>query len=469
MKKKKTKGKQCHGSTPPLLDTTVKPCAEVSSFISAATPSGGCVNPDSGNCVIGVTSHATMFDSKVHSNGVAHVPKALSNCADRIRACTMAGRVEYNNGSLSTKKNTKKKQNKKKMKQKSNLIPITLPPLNSNQYQTSEDIDGTHMFVDGGDATTPRIQPDIPPPPPSTGKTKRPQINKPIKILSIRDSHLKVITDHLNDPNTGLQYQIPGKPSDIILIPRAATLETISSSPKKCDNLCNAFDAIENNYRESRTRGAKSNVIRDEEGHKYTTTGTQAPRNAPGIVSVHYALRGLNKFHLKRILKYFSQVEHLFEKYLDTEQVRLIHSAIELVKAKRFTAPLKGKRKRSNEARIYGGLASGINVYLQCHDDRDFTYSATSAHMRGGYSNDDEVITYFAFPRLGIAITLRPGDLLFFNTKEPHCISSRCKNDDQVYCTSLYLKSANLGLHDNSISLLPHEEMLLGEYYNQVN
>ena len=127
--------------------------------------------------------------------------------------------------------------------------------------------------------------------------------------------------------------------------------------------MCNAFDAIENNYRESRTRGAKSNVIRDEEGHKYTTTGTQAPRNAPGIVSVHYALRGLNKFHLKRILKYFSQVEHLFEKYLDTEQVRLIHSAIELVKAKRFTAPLKGKRKRSNEARIYGGLASGIITY----------------------------------------------------------------------------------------------------------
>ena len=114
MKKKKTKGKQCHRSTPPLLDTTDKPCAEVSSFISAATPSGGCVNPDSGNCVIGVTSHATMFDSKVHSNGVAHVPKAISNCADRNRACTMAGRVEYNNGSLSTKKNTKKKQNKRR-------------------------------------------------------------------------------------------------------------------------------------------------------------------------------------------------------------------------------------------------------------------------------------------------------------------------------------------------------------------
>ena len=111
--------------------------------------------------------------------------------------------------------------------------------------------------------------------------------NKPIKILSIRDSHLKVITDHLNDPNTGLQYQLPGKPSDIILIPRAATLETISSSPKKCDNLCNAFDAIENNYRESRTRGAKSNVIRDEEGHKYTTVRVrsilqQAPKR-PGM------------------------------------------------------------------------------------------------------------------------------------------------------------------------------------------
>ena len=160
-KKMKMKGKQCHGSTPPLLDTTDKTRAEVSSIISAATPSGGCVNPDSGNCVIGVTSHASMFVSKVHSNGVAHVPKALSNCADRIRACTMAGRVEYNNGSLSTKKNSNKKQKNKKKKQKSHLVPITLPPLNSNQYQTSEDIDGTYMFVDGGDATTPRIKPMI--------------------------------------------------------------------------------------------------------------------------------------------------------------------------------------------------------------------------------------------------------------------------------------------------------------------
>ena len=52
---------------PPLLDTTDKPCAEISSSISAANPSRQFIKPDSGPCVIGVTSHASMFDSKVHS------------------------------------------------------------------------------------------------------------------------------------------------------------------------------------------------------------------------------------------------------------------------------------------------------------------------------------------------------------------------------------------------------------------
>ena len=68
---------------------------------------------------------------------------------------------------------------------------------------------------------------------------------------------------------------------------------------------------------------------------------------------------------------------------------------------------------------------------------------------------------YFCFPRLGIAVALRPGDLLIFNPLEPHAISSRCNNDDQIFCISMYMKSAIVGLNDNSIELTPMQELII--------
>ena len=103
-------------------------------------------------------------------------------------------------------------------------------------------------------------------------------------------------------------------------------------------------------------------------------------------------------------------------------------------------------------------------MYLNMHSDVDYTYCATSIHQREEYFDSQNVVAYFAFPRLGIAIPLRPGDILFFNPKEPHCVSSRCDNDDEIFCVSLYLKSANIGKNDNSMSLTPNQVALLSHY-----
>ena len=103
-------------------------------------------------------------------------------------------------------------------------------------------------------------------------------------------------------------------------------------------------------------------------------------------------------------------------------------------------------------------------MYLNCHWDKDFTYCATSIHMKKQYSESQEVVAYFAFPRLGVVIPLRPGDVLFFNPKEPHCVSSRCNNNDNIFCMSLYLKSDNIGKNDNSLPLTHNEEALVRKY-----
>jgi hypothetical protein len=66
------------------------------------------------------------------------------------------------------------------------------------------------------------------------------------------------------------------------------------------------------------------------------------------------------------------------------------------------------------------------------------------------YQNDDWIVCYFAFPQIGIAVALRPGDILMCNPQEPHCISLHCKKDDNIYCISSYLKTQVVGHNDNS-------------------
>ena len=90
--------------------------------------------------------------------------------------------------------------------------------------------------------------------------------------------------------------------------------------------------------------------------------------------------------------------------------------------------------------------------------------SAVSPHTRTPYLLKDHPVVHFIFPRFGIAIPFHPGDMLFFNPKDPHCISSRRRVEDTVYYLSLYLKSANIGLNDNGIALSPSEASILAEY-----
>ena len=73
------------------------------------------------------------------------------------------------------------------------------------------------------------------------------------------------------------------------------------------------------------------------------------------------------------------------------------------------------------------------NVYLNYHEDRDFTFSAVTIRMKETYTPDQKIVAYFTFPRLEIAVPLRPGDVLFFNPQESYCVSSCCDNTDEIY------------------------------------
>ena len=104
---------------------------------------------------------------------------------------------------------------------------------------------------------------------------------------------------------------------------------------------------------------------------------------------------------------------------------------------------------------IFGGIAFGTNVFLRCHTDADFTMSISQVFLKGkdAYNLEDDVICYFCFPTLGVAVPLRPGDYFMFNALIPHCISSRCRLEDNVMCASVYLKTAVVGMNNNKLQL----------------
>ena len=72
------------------------------------------------------------------------------------------------------------------------------------------------------------------------------------------------------------------------------------------------------------------------------------------------------------------------------------------------------------------------------------------------------------FPRLGLAIPLKPGDFLLVNALEYHCLSSRCKSDVDIFCLSSYLKTAVVGGHNNKRPLSKNEQECLKAFNEAV-
>ncbi len=120
---------------------------------------------------------------------------------------------------------------------------------------------------------------------------------------------------------------------------------------------------------------------------------------------------------------------------------------------------------------FFGGIAFGTNVFLYCHTDADFTMNISQIFLKGKdvYHLDDDIILYFCFPTSGVAVPLRPGNYFMFNALIPHCISSRCKLEDNVMCVSFHLKTAIVGMNDNNLSLTPKHSAIIHQLHSSKN
>ncbi len=85
-------------------------------------------------------------------------------------------------------------------------------------------------------------------------------------------------------------------------------------------------------------------------------------------------------------------------------------------------------------------LVLELMVYLRSQIDCDFIMSIVQAHIDNhDYQVNDRILCYFAFPRIGLAVALWPGDFLLSNPEEPHSISSCCRTGDEMFCIFSYL------------------------------
>jgi len=204
-------------------------------------------------------------------------------------------------------------------------------------------------------------------------------------------------------------------------------------------------------------RGNKRQVFCETPQSKYNVVGVKANRGHKGVC--HAELENLTQEHSQAMLELVRRCEKIAAACIDTAELMAMMEA----KTVGNWESMQSKGSDAKKANLYAGLACGRNVFLNAHDDDDYIRSIVT--LQGvpeaeHFKEDDPVIAYFVFPTYGVAVALRLGDVLVFNPKVFHCVSSRTETNADFFCLSMYLKTAVVGKNNNSLPLSALEEQL---------
>ena len=321
---------------------------------------------------------------------------------------------------------------KKHRKMQDILRKVNVP---THQFRLSlEEIDSEIVVFDGGDNTSPPIKPP-------DGVIWR---SIPVKLLHLEDK---------TQPTIGLTYPMIDGVYPFIRMPRSMSLSIINECG--IDKITKSLIACENLRSTALSRGDAKRVFTDYGKRvSYACVGPQVSRNSNRVLSHPPYMDALPDAHWRSLVWMTKRAERSFRMIASHSVLSHVHHAKQVVPFKTFASPNDDTNGNFN-AEFFGGIAFGTNVFLRCHTDADFTFSIIQVLLKGKsqYRLDDDVVVYFCFPTIGIAVPLRPGDYLLFNARIPHCISSRCKFDDEIMCTSTYLKTAIVGMNNNDLPL----------------
>ena len=202
---------------------------------------------------------------------------------------------------------------------------------------------------------------------------------------------------------------------------------------------------------------------------QYNTLGVRPNRAGTEVIDLDPWAETIGRKHWKNVMGMVRQAELLFESFAPDEVIQHIQSAKDVVPFTTMCAPRITDRDCDVLTRAIPP-AKYCNVFLRCHTDNDFTLSVAHILLDGmdSYNLDDDIVVYFCFPTLGVAVPMRPGDFLLFNAKIPHCISTRRLAEHKIMCISLYLKTLVVGGHNNSIPTTDAQDLLCAKYQDMV-
>jgi hypothetical protein len=199
----------------------------------------------------------------------------------------------------------------------------------------------------------------------------------------------------------------------------------------------------------------------------YACVRPQASRNSQKVLNYppFMVMEKLPSHHWDSLVWQMRCAERCFRMIADHQVISHPHHVRSVIPFKTMSATSKCS---SSSSKFYGGIAFGTNVLLCCHTDADFTISICQVFLKGKseYHINDNVVVYFCFLTLGVAVPLHPGDYLMFNVLIPHSISSRCKSDDETMCESMYLKTAIVGMNNDDLDLTPAQSFFANQYHS---
>jgi hypothetical protein len=283
------------------------------------------------------------------------------------------------------------------------------------------------------------------------------------RSIRVRDHPSINIHDTLN-PEKGLTSPRIDGVLPFIRLPRLQSLLIMGQVGQ--DKIFGALESCEKLRRTSLVRGDRKRIFGDHgKPVWYTCAGVQVSRNSPNVLDAAPSMDALPMNDWLCLMRIMRWAENCFEYIADHEAVSHIRAAKALLDFKTMNIPAD---ESITPAKYFGGIGFGCNVYLRCHTDEDFTMSVIQVHLKGRtkYELDDEPVVFFCFPSLGVAVPLRPGDFLVFNPLIPHCISSRCRQSDDVMSLSMFLKSSVVGLNNNQLALTEEQCDLAKSYHS---
>ena len=408
---------------------------------------------DSTSCDEGVSRPGLAYTVKLTQADIPsyiHIYQSKNTfSSQRTQAASVAHIVETASMSHRQLRNHGQKMRKKIGSIHENFVQVNVPDYILKNIITEQEIKDQVIVFDGGVEGNPPI--------------KRPNnVDNWRQIWISEGMHLHIAKSE--DPDKGLVHQAPNGDTYFKLLSRRQAMDILPKTG--ITELLSTISACEKAKGITLKQGKSKKIFGDDvtRAPMYTSVGVQPNRMKRCVTPVQPFMLKLKSDHWDRITKMMRWSEQSMEMMAD-------HSNLHHLRAARDVVPFKTMQpsphdKKQSPAKYFGAIAFGRNVFLRCHKDQDYTYSIIQVHLGGRdvYSIDEEVVVYFCLPTQGIAVTLRPSDFLLFNATIPHCISSRCRNNDTVLSVSSYLKTAVVGLNNNGLELLNVQKVLLRRY-----